>query len=204
MRKRPILLFIGLCLLLCQEIHSGDDCFEKIKKSLSEAGCSQFEFLSILESDVFETTDTTSGSAYLAADGRYSVMVGRESYFNTGNRLYSYSREHNQVTVERADPKLVQENISFVTRLDDYYETEVISLNEEYRLKKIDHHVRSIPDLMQVFIDCDDLQLRELRFKDHNEDLNHIVILRQETDSECDEQMLVPDYPDSVEVVELF
>ncbi|RKX24595.1 MAG: hypothetical protein DRP45_07855 [Candidatus Zixiibacteriota bacterium] len=212
MTIRSILTFIGLCLLLCQEIHSGEDCsdvigednFDLIKESLSEADCCRFDFLSIIESDVFETVDTTTGSAYLADDGRYSVTVGPDSYYNTGSRLYCYSRLNNQVTVERADSGLVQGNISFVTRLDEYYETSIIDVNKEYQLSRITHDKMGIAETLTVVIDCERHRLSELRFLDHNAELNRIVILNQETDSECDEQMLAPDYPDSVEVVELF
>ena len=48
----------------------GGDRFDDLKKELSSAECSYFEFISITESDIFESVDSINGSAWMARDGR--------------------------------------------------------------------------------------------------------------------------------------
>ena len=117
-------------LLLCLAAYATSargDSFDQIKQSMAEAGCNLFEFLSIVESDIFDVVDTTVGRAVIARDGRYSIEIGTDHYLYDLEFLYNYSRVHNQVTVERPNPDLILgEEVSFITRLDEFYRSFVV------------------------------------------------------------------------------
>jgi hypothetical protein len=186
-------------------ILSAADSFEKIKASMAEAACNRFEFLSIIESDVFDSVDTTAGNAYIARDGRYSIEIGTDRYLYDLEFLYSYSQTHAQATIEKADPHVaLSEEVSYITRLDEFYRTFVVRRNSEYRLVKIDSTIRTMPDSMQLVLNRDGTGLTRIEYFDSNEDLNRIVFLSHEVLRECDEAVFEAVFPDSVETIKLY
>ena len=111
--------------------HSSEtDSFALIKQMLSSAKCVRFEFLSILHSDVFQSSDTLAGTAVLGDDGRYLVRIGPDAYRNDLNEIWSYSEENNQLVIEPALTGSDQtDQFVFITRLDELYESSIQSLS---------------------------------------------------------------------------
>jgi hypothetical protein len=180
------------------------DPFQELKTSMAGAACCRYEFLSIIESGVFETTDTTLGTALIAADGRYYIAIGQDEYLKTSDRLYSYSRAENQLVVEPTAPGAeAQESVSFITRLDDYYSTRIRVPARRYFLTRTDTAAINLPDSLTVFLMEGAPRLDRLEYFDANDDRNQIVFRKSEYLDRCDETALMPHFPDSAEVIHL-
>ncbi len=202
---KKIVTIVGVFCCLGLGAAFSADSFEQIKKAMAEAGCNRFEFLSVVESDIFDTVDSTAGVACIARDGRYSVTIGTDQYLYDGEYLYSFSGINNQVTVERVDPRTVAgEEISFVTRLDEFFSTSQTSVPGQYRLVKTAGDAENLPDSMLVTITTEPLGLSRIEYYDLNDELNRIIFLSQRTDAECDSTRFLPVFPDSAEVIKLY
>jgi hypothetical protein len=180
------------------------DPFQDLKASMAGAACCRYEFLSIIESGVFETVDTTRGTALIAADGRYYIAIGPDEYLKTSDSLYSYSRAENQLVVEATAPGAeAQESVSFITRLDDYYSTSIRVPARRYFLTRTDTAAVSLPDSLTVSLTEGTPRLDRLEYFDANDDRNQIVFRKCEYLDRCDEAALTPHFPDSAEVIHL-
>jgi len=180
------------------------DRFFQIKSDLAEAPCVRFEFLSIIESEVFDQVDTVEGAAYIARDGRYNVTVGTDQYLFDGKNLYSYSADNNQVVIETVkDREGTSSEISFITNLDDFYNTEVVTPGKNYRLLKKAETREDLPDSISIALSQKENRIERLEYYDINDERNVIVILKQQPDTVCFEERFQPDFPDSVEKVKL-
>ncbi|MEW5796743.1 MAG: hypothetical protein AB1772_10340 [Candidatus Zixiibacteriota bacterium] len=180
------------------------DPFEQVKANMIRAACCRFEFLSIIESQVFESVDTTEGMALIAADGRYFIRVGSDQYLKTADKLYSYSGQENQVTVEVvSDNASSHETVSFVTRLDDYYSASERTPDREYYLARRDSSASNLPDSMIVVLTGKKPRLERLEYYDINDDLNRIVFTGVEYLDRCDGSTFMPRFPDSAQVINL-
>lgn len=199
-----MLLRVVFLWLVCLGISVAADRFSGIKEQLAQAACTHFEFVSIIESEIFDATDSATGTAYIARDGRFNVTLGEDRYLFDLSLMYSYSAENNQVVIEKvSDKEEVSREISFITRLDDLYETHTILPDISYRLLKKPGEKSDIPDSVTVFIAKDKLKLERLEYFDINEERNVIVIRKQETKKDCDNKQFEPAFPDSVEKVRL-
>jgi outer membrane lipoprotein-sorting protein len=153
---------------------------------------------------VFDRTDTSDGLLILAKDGRYRVEVGADVYLYEGTRLFSYSADNKQVTVEKVPQNAsFGGEISFITRLDEFYKTVTLRPDSAYRLLKKPERTENIPDSLVVFLSHGKTKLAEVQYYDENGDLNRIVFRNQETNVACDKKEFQPDFPDSAEVIEL-
>jgi len=200
---KKLVLYMLLSVLLLSSAQAGDS-FDKLKDKLAGAKCVRLDFLSIIESDIFERIDTTLGTAYIADDGRYLVVLGEDEYLYNLELLYSYSKVNNQVTIEKIDSR-TGEDVVFVMRLDSLYNSSAVKKDREYRLVKKDSVFESnIPDSMLLYMDPEKLVLLEIEYFDVNEELNRIVFLKQETGPACDESRFTPQFPDSVEQIKLW
>ena len=180
------------------------DCFDRIKEELADASCVRIAFVSIVESEIFDVVDSTFGTAYIARDGRYHVRLGSDSYLYDGHFLHSYSEENNQVVVEQVDTIIaVGSTVSFITRLDEFYKTQRLKADREYRLRKKSDSGGDLPDSMIVAIDPEKLRIVRLEYLDINEEPNTIILLEQSIDSICVQGEFEPAFPDSVEVLKL-
>jgi outer membrane lipoprotein-sorting protein len=181
------------------------DQFDGIKKRIAEADCVSFEFLSVLSSSVFDTRDSSRGTAQIARDGRYVIVLGNDVYLCNGKSAYTYSPSTNQVIVEPLDSgRVASKEISFLTRLDEYYETRCIEANQKYRLtKKVDVSAGNIPDSMLVIIDTGRQQIDHIDYLDVNDEQVRVVLTEQKLDLECNDSVFVPAFPDSAETVKL-
>lgn len=190
--------------LLCVSATLGADRFDSIKAKLTQAECTRFEFLSIIESEIFDQSDSTTGTAYIAHDGRYNVHVGRDQYLFDGNNLFSYSAENNQVVIEKMAAKNeISLEISFITRLDEFYQTLTIKSDSSYRLTKKADAKGDMPDSAVVFINSQASRIDRFMYYDVNDERTIIIILKQQSDSICNEGQFEPAFPDSVERVKL-
>ncbi len=210
MKNVSLVLIIASVSLLLAVVTSPaerpSDAFSAIKDRLSQAACVEFEFLSMVEMDVFDVTDSAWGRAQIARDGRFYITVGGETYLYDAQYVYTYSQANNQLVIEPAPQNgSVGREISFVTQLDDLYETTTVETNNLYRLIKRDSVAAGgdIPDSMEVGISADKQKLAVLRFYDINEDVNTIRVIEQITYDSCNSAMFTPDFPDSVETVRL-
>lgn len=181
------------------------DALEDIKRRMSQADCCRFEFISILESDLFDSVDSTLGWAEIAGDGQYRLAIGPDEYLRIDDKLYAYSKENNQVTIERVgqtDP--AGEGISFITRLDTFYKTEILKAGREYRLERLDGVADNMPMVMTLFLTAGAGELDRLEYFDQNDDLNRIVFIASTYLPACDGSVLEPRYPDSTEIIKLY
>ncbi len=199
-----VALLVGFFLLTAASECYSTDHFEKIRNSLSHAGCVYLKFLSIIESDIFDRRDTVAGEVIIAADGRYLVNLGGDQYLYDLEYLFSYSEENNQVTIEHIKPQdAIGDEVLFITRLDKLYKTYTITPGQCYRLVKRTHQEASVPDSMIITLRIDTLLIEQIEYYDVNEELNRIRFLEQKIDTTCDDSAFVPAYPDSVESIRL-
>lgn len=193
-----------ICAALCIAGSSSADSFNQVKSKLSGPGCLLLEFISIIESDVFDQVDSARGTAYLAHDGRYNVMLGLDQYLYDHEHVYTYSGSSNQVVIEKIDSGLhVNRYVSLITRLDDFYETYPIEPGHRYRLVRKPGMAGDHPDSMIVSIDPASLEMERIEYLDVNDELNRIVFVSQKSETNCDENRFQPAFPDSVERVKL-
>ncbi len=203
MIARRIILTIWLSLTLATTV-AGKDIFDKIKASLAEADCCHLEFVSVIESDVFDQVDSIYGVALIASDGRYDLLLGEDRYSFDLHRTYSFSSENNQVVIEKpVQGSHPDEQVTFVTSLDRYYTTEVLKPDSLYRLVIRPNIEAEIPDSLVVSIDADAEMIDRIEYYDINEELNRFTILKQTIGIKCDEQRFTPVFPDSVEKLRL-
>jgi hypothetical protein len=183
-----------------------NDPFERIKGELAASACTHVRFLSVVHSEVFESVDTIAGQAYVAQDGRYAITLGSDTYVQTGDRLYAYSEEQNQVTVQYSDVRAAgAEEVSFLNRLDEFYTTGPVQRGIQYRLDLSDT-ATALPDSMWIYLKSDTAgvtAIDRLEFFDSNEDLNQIVLLSLDLLNRCDSLSLRPSFPDTVEIITL-
>jgi len=204
MAKKTVIAVVTAS-LLAGSVSLAEDRLDEVKKSMSEAACYEIKFLSIVESDVFNSVDTAEGEAYIALDGRYSLDIGPDKYAYDREFLYSYSREQNQVTIEPFDYRNAPvEEVTFIVRLDSYYQTEVVKKDREYRLTRIDSTSADLPDSLRLFLKSGKAEIERLEFYDLNEDLNRIVFRSQKAKSKCSEKKLFLDIPDEAGIIRMY
>lgn len=183
---------------------AGAQTFDAIKADLARPGCHLFEFLSLVESEVFDQVDTAAGVAYISSDGRYNIQIADEYYLSDLIHTYSYSESTGQVIVEKADSSAppTGEEFSFVLKMDEFYQTHAAETGS-YRLVKREGASTSYPDSLLVTIDKAASRLEQLEYYDVNEELTRIIVKTQSYHSDCDTMRFVPDFPDSAEVIKL-
>lgn len=202
MTKHIALACLGLVVLASQ---ATADAFDKIKKDLSTAQCITVSFISVLESSIFESVDSTAGTAQIAADGRYFIKLGEDIYLATAEELFSYSAGNNQVTVEPIDPTAIANTeITLLRSLDESYNSTILTSDSVYRLIRRSETASGLPDSLVVFLNPDRTLIDRLEYFDINEELNRILIRELATSSACDSSLFVPAFPDTVEIIELF
>jgi hypothetical protein len=194
-------IFIGFIILLLP-LCSVADSFDDIKMELSKDGCWQFIFVDIIESDIFNTVDTTNGEAYMASDGRYYIKTNEDFYIYDHYNYFSYSPESNQLIIEKKH-STEEDDISFITNLDKYYKTHLLSKNHSYRLLKKESITGDVPDSMTVYIDSEEKRLVRIEYYDINEELNKLIFIEQNHFDSCLYNQFVPVVPDSTERVKL-
>lgn len=178
--------------------------FNEVKSNLSNSNCTHFEFLSTIDSKVFDAVDSAFGLAYIAKDGRYKIEVGPDLYLFDGDTVYTYFWENNQVIMEKPDSSnLVADEISFVVKLDEWYDSKSLKKKNSYRLVRKKGIVGDIPDSMVIKVNDKKSVIESIEYFDINGDLNRIEIIKQVSDSTCDNLRFQPEFPDSVEKVRL-
>jgi len=186
-------------------VFAESDDLDRVKKRMSEAGCCRFQFLAVVESDVFDSVDSTRGEAFIARDGRYAIALGADVYAFDGEFLFAYSQPNNQVTVEKVDPAVAPaEHISFITRLDQFYLGARLKESSEYALKRIDSAATGLPDSLTLKVQRNGEGIEWLEYFDINSDRNRIVFERQDFLEGCPPERFHPAFPDSVEYIKLY
>jgi outer membrane lipoprotein-sorting protein len=180
-----------------------EDAFIATKQKLASAECVQIAFRSYVRSDVFETVDTLDGKAYIASDNRYRIQLGSDEYLYDKTSLYSYSKENNQVTIQKGDTLNSSNEIQLLTRLDELYESSVITPNEQYRLTKKAGVSDNMPDSVVMTINPAKATVKRLEYTNENGDHTRIDITEQKLLSSCDAKKFLPDYPATVERIKL-
>ncbi|MEA2031687.1 MAG: hypothetical protein U9N55_08870 [candidate division Zixibacteria bacterium] len=203
--KNTVVVLISVILAVSITVSSGinnPDVFELIKADLGQAVCVRFEILTTIESTVFDVVDSAKGLAVIAADGRFNVIIGQDQYIYDSKHLFSYSKINNQVIVETpTDSETVMGDISFITNIDEWYHTRVVMRNKQYRLVRKDSLSSDIPDSMTVYVSESSKNIDSLIFFDINDDRNVIYFSSQNLSDTCDEQLFVPSFPDSTDIV---
>jgi outer membrane lipoprotein-sorting protein len=199
--KKLVIIFV-CAVFLCAGARA--DSFKQIKDRLSSSKCVSLEFLSILQSDVFKSVDTSHGLAYLAKDGRYLVSVGPDIYLSDNRKQYSYSSSNNQVVEQKADSTgNGAGELFYNTRLDEWFKTTILQPDRVYRLTRKGTGSSPLPDSMTVFIDKNKGRIVRIEYLDVNEEKVTIVILKESFPAACDEARFVPHFPDTVETVKM-
>lgn len=201
--KTTLYSTLFLLLVLISLAIPASSSLEAIKSKFSRSDCTYFEFANIIESDIFGIIDTVRASAYIARDGRYKIEIGRDVYLYDGTRLYTYFWETNQVIIEKPDSgALISDEISFVMKLDEWYDSKAIN-KSSYSLTKKEGIAGDIPDSLDLTTNNKDSTIMEIRYIDINGDINRIEFLKQRSDSVCIHERFEPAFPDSVEKVKL-
>ena len=181
------------------------DRFDTIKKDFAASNCTYFTFLSTIESSVFDQVDSAYGYAYIDNNGEYHVQIGTDEYIYNGQHLYTYSKANNQVTVETADNGGAgTDQVSFVTRLNEFYSTKPVKKGDEYRLIRKPGKSKNLPDTLLVYLDSTAPKISEIEYRDINGEINRLRFTDQKTSLDCDSSRFVPNFPDSVEVIKLW
>lgn len=202
--KTSVRIALVVC-LASAPVSWADDRFEAIKAELVEAACTHIRFLSIIESQIFDQVDTAQGEALIAGDGRYRVAVGPDEYLSTKDTLYSYSKRHNQVTVEPLAPDIERlTEVSFVIRLDDFFKTAIIQPDLMYKLIRDDGEAVGLPDSITLYLHPEREAIDRIEYFDINGEMNRIVFLSIDPMRACEEGRFDPSYADSVDVVRLY
>ena len=201
------MLSICLTILLACSSHSDaladNDPLNPVLDRMTQADCCRFEFISILESDVFESVDSTTGTALISADDRYDILLGPDRYLRNSEFLYSYSGENEQVTVEQVESSAVpDETIRFITQLDQYYHIQPLSPCKYTLTRKADSG-SNLPQIIILTL-TESGELDCLEFVDDNGDTNRIVIIASSFQSGCDSAAFVPNFPESTEFIKLY
>lgn len=180
------------------------DPFELLKGRIANSGCTTMKFLSIVESEIFGSIDSTDGMAYLASDGRYNLSIGSEQYLRDASYLYSYSLENNQVIIEPVDRAPDQSELSYLTRFDEHYITTVVKAGKSYRLVALTvDDSDDQPDTLRIELDKTGESIKTIEYFDINGDLNRIRFLEMEFYDSCLTEWFIPQFPDSTERVKL-
>lgn len=174
------------------------------KLKLAKYNCTYFEFLSTVDSKIFDVVDSAHGIAYIAKDGRYNIEIGPDIFLFDGDTLYSYIWENNQLIIEKPDSSdPTASEISFVMKLDEWYDSKLLKEKNRFKLMKKKGLEGDIPDSMILTIDAKSAEIETIEYFDINGDLNRIMILEQQADSVCNESRFEPVFPDSVEKVRI-
>lgn len=204
MRLSGLLWLFILAVGLFAPGRTSADTFDTIKAQLRKAECVRISFQSIVESSIFESSDTVGGQASIEHAGRYSVTLGLDRYIFNGADLFSYSHVNQQVTVERvASDEQFGAEVSFLTRLDEIYKTRILRPDSTYRLVKTARGYANVPDSMVVTIDKKARMIRLIEYLDINEEPTKIRFMSQTLDRTCDPGDFKTDFPDSVQVIRL-
>jgi hypothetical protein len=194
-------LFIVIIIFLLP-ISSLADIFDDIKIELSKDGCWHFIFVDVIESEIFNTVDTTYGEAYMSSDGRYYIETNDEFYIYDHDNYFSYSPESNQLIIEKRLSS-DDDNISFITNLNKYYDSNLLTENRSYSLLKKDNIISDVPDSMIVYINSDEKKLEKIEYFDINDELNKLIFIEQNYIDSCLDNQFIPVVPDSTERVKL-
>lgn len=194
------IIFLLLILFPLQNAFS--DSFEKIKEKLKNAGCMHYQFISVIESDIFDTVDSTYGEAHISRNGQYYIAIGDEAYTYDLKHYFTYVALNNQLIIEKGDGNS-NDDILFITKLDEFYKSYILLPDLEYRLLKKEKVIGDFPDSLIVKTDKKSQVIKEISFFDINDELNRIIFISQKYQSLCDDSLFIPNYPDSVERVKL-
>ena len=194
--KKTITLFLLIFLTVSVQA----DKFDQIKKRIADSDCNYFEFVTIIVSDIFDTVDSTLGTALISSNGKYAISAGDEEYLSDLNYQYTYSKSTNQVLIEKVQGSSSDE-ILFITKLDEFYKSYILSPDLSYRLIKKEKIEGDYPDTLFITISED--RLKQIEYNDVNEELNRIYFIKQQYDFKCNDSSFMPVYPDSVEKVKL-
>ena len=178
--------------------------FDQTKSKLAGSRCVYFQFLSTVDSKVFDSVDSSYCSAYISKDGRFRVEVGPDYYIYNGDSLYSFSWENNQIVIEKPDDSdAVSSEISFVMKLQEWYDSKSMKKKNSYKLTKKKGISGDIPDSMVISINDKTADIKTVEYYDINGDLNHIMILEQAADSTCNGKRFIPEISDSTERIRI-
>lgn len=192
-----LLFFAGLAV-------ADSDRFDMLKSRLDSAQCVHLRFLSVLESDIFESADTAQGELFVEPHGRYSLQLGDDRYIFDGNYFWSYSAYNHQATRERiasGDDRVV--SVSFLTDLGNYYQATPVVPGRKYQLRRKSTQESEMPDSLVLSMRQDSLLLDKIEYRDVNGELTRILFLDQVTDRPCGDSLFQPSFPDSTEIIEL-
>lgn len=180
------------------------DVFDEIKKDLSQAKCIKLEFISIIESDIFETIDSIPGKSIISNDDKYKISIGDDIYINDKLNLYSYSIENNQVIIEKAENSSESiGEITFLKKLDKLFNTTIIMKNEKYRLTKKINVKSELPDSMLIILNHKKKIIEKIIYSDINDDRNTILIKSIDILSPCVPDDFIPNFPESADRIKL-
>jgi outer membrane lipoprotein-sorting protein len=189
-----IILFAGKLAL-------ADD-FEKIKKQYDSAAMVILEVDIMVESKIFNETDSSRGYIAVTEDGRYITEINNDVYLFDGNCKWEYSAENNQVTKRcPEDDETVDNRLAFIKNLDEYYKTDTIYVDSVYRLTKTGEDDESLPDTLLIYLR--ESRLSTIEYLDLNDDMNRVIISKQIVSDSVDADRFRINLPDSVEIITL-
>ena len=122
-----------------------------------------YQFISVIESDIFETVDSTYGEAHIAKNGQYNISIGDETYVYDLKHYFTFVASNNQLIIEKSDGSS-NDDILFITKLDEFYKSYILHPDSVYRLVKKEKVIGDFPDSLIVKADKKNQEIQEISY----------------------------------------
>lgn len=181
---------------------AADEQFLEILHQIAASKMVTFDIASVVNSKVFEDTDSTAGLIIIADDGRYFAQFKNDLYLFDGRCLWEISSQNRQAAKRCPEEgEKFTNRLSFLKSLESHFRISPIHRNKEYQLFSKNKDDANLPDSLIVFIDSAGSKLSRIEYYDLNGDLNRVYILSQKISDTADSKFFEVTLPDSMEVI---
>lgn len=205
MNYRQIFRALGFLLISFSSLSlAGDDLLENIKKDWSAAKLIRFDVLIAVESEVFNTVDSTSGNIVIAEDGRYRANIGDELFLFDGKCIWEVSFANLQATCQcLKEGERFENRLIFLKDISSYYRTTSSIKGDGYLLVKNQGIGEALPDSINVYLDRKANRISLLEYYDLNSEKNTVFLHDVKLQSEVEDKIFEYLPSDSIEVITL-
>lgn len=200
-------IFRALCSLLISFSSlslARDDLLENIKKDWSAAKLIRFDVLIAVESEVFNTVDSTSGNIVIAEDGRYRANIGDELFLFDGKCIWEVSFANLQATRQcLKEGERFENRLIFLKDINSYYRTASSIKGDGYLLVKNQGIGEALPDSINLYLDRKAGRISFLEYYDLNSEKNTVFLHDVKLQSEVEDKIFEYLPSDSIEVITL-
>jgi len=200
-------IFRALCFLLISFSSlslAGDDLLENIKKDWSAAKLIRFDVLIAIQSEVFNTVDSTSGNIVIAEDGRYRANIGDELSLFDGKCIWEVSFANLQAICQcLKEGERFENRLIFLKDINSYYRTASSIKGDGYLLVKNQGIGEALPDSINLYLDRKAGRVSFLEYYDLNSEKNTVFLHDVKLQSVVEDVIFKYVPSDSIEVITL-